>query len=130
LRSGISGPKLDIENRSFEMAPRTSPGVILIVEDPSIRRLVKNVLRRGGYKAIECDVEQALRSLAGGEASVMLLITNRPEAFAYLDGSVPLLYLASAPDWELAARTRGMRVLQKPFHTKELLDAVGEITEG
>ncbi len=110
------------------MAPSPQSGVIIVVEDASIRRLVKNVLGREGHDVIESDAQQALRLVETGEAPVKLLITNRPQAFAHLDGFVPVLYMASTPDWELASRMRRLRVLQKPFRTKDLLQAVGEIT--
>ncbi len=112
------------------MAPSPHAGVILVVEEPSIRRLLKNVLERGGHEVMEIDAGRAVRLVRGLEPAVKLLITNRPERFAEIDGSVPILYLASSPDWELARRSRGVRVLQKPFHTKELLQAVEEITDG
>jgi hypothetical protein len=112
------------------MAPALQPGVIVIVEDPSISRLVKNVLRREGRQVVVTDAQQALTLMEQGDSQVKLLITNRPHAFTGLDGFVPVLYLTSAPDWDLAARTRGLRVLQKPFHTKDLVEAVGEIIPG
>jgi CheY-like chemotaxis protein len=98
------------------------------VEDPSIRRLVKNVLARIGHEVVESDAQHALHLVESGETTVKLLITNRPQAFERLDGKVPMLYLASAPDWDLAARAHKLRVLQKPFNPKDLLEAVGEIT--
>ena len=110
------------------MTSSPDAGVILIVEDPSICRLVKSVLQRQGREVVEIDEPQALHMLECGETPVRLLITNRPQAFERLAGAVPTLYLASAPDWELAARTRGVRVLQKPFHAKDLIEAVGDIT--
>lgn len=111
------------------MAPSPQSGLILIVEEPSIRRLVKNVLQRKGHAVLEADARRALRLVEGHETVVKLLITNLPHAFAELEGTVPILYLATSPDWDLAARTRRLRVLQKPFRTQELLEAVGEITE-
>jgi DNA-binding response OmpR family regulator len=111
------------------MAPTPQPGVIVIVEDPSISRLVKNVLRREGREVLVADAHQALTLMERSDSQVKLLITNRPQAFAQLDGFVPVLYLASTPDWDLAARTRGLRVLQKPFHARDLVEAVGEIIQ-
>jgi DNA-binding response OmpR family regulator len=112
------------------MAPTQQSGVIVIVEDPSISRLVKNVLRREGREVVVTGAEHALSLMEQCDSRVKLLITNRPQEFARLDGFVPVLYLASTPDWELAARTRGLRVLQKPFQTKDLVEAVGEIIPG
>ncbi len=110
------------------MASCTQTGVIVIVEDPSIRRLVKSVLGRDGHQVVECGAEQAMRYVAGGEPAVKLLITNRPQEFSELDADVPILYLTSTPDWDVARRARQVRVLQKPFHAKDLLEAVGDLT--
>ena len=48
------------------MAPRPQSGVIVVVEEPSIRRLVKNVLGREGHEVIESDASQALRLVETG----------------------------------------------------------------
>ena len=112
------------------MAPSPQAGMIVIVEDPSIRRLLKNVLERVGHCVMESDTRRVIRLVKSREAAVKLLITNLPEAFSEIEGAVPILYLASSPDWELVRRSRGVRVLQKPFHTKELLEAVDAIADG
>ena len=103
-------------------------GVIVIVEDPFIRRFVRSVLGRFGHEVMESDAQDALKLAAEGPGSVKLLITNKPDVFERLEHPVPILYLASFPDWELAARFTKLRVLQKPFHAHELLEAVGQVT--
>jgi PHD/YefM family antitoxin component YafN of YafNO toxin-antitoxin module len=110
------------------MAPNPHAGVILIVEEASIGRMVKRVLARAGHKAIETDVQQAMRLVARGDSSAKLVITNRPRPFAELNSAAPVLYLASAPDWELANGATRMRILRKPFQAKDLLQAVDELT--
>ena len=109
------------------MASCTQTGVIVIVEDPAIRRLVKSVLGRDGHQVLECGAEQALRYVTAGEEPVKLLITNRPQEFSELENTVPILYLTSTPDWDIARRTRQLRVLQKPFHAKDLIEAVRDL---
>lgn len=128
-RPEIAGRTLLFRHRApiLLMVPTSQSGVIVIVEDPSISRLVKSVLRREGREVLVVDAQQAQTLMEQGDSRVKLLITNRPHAFAGLDGFIPVLYLTSAPDWELAARTRGLRVLQKPFQTKDLVEAVGQI---
>jgi len=110
------------------MSPASSPGVIVIVEDPFIRRLVRSVLGRSGHQVVESDAQDALNLAVQNPDSVKLLITNKPHVFEPLEHAVPILYLATFPDWELAARFRRLRVLQKPFHAHELLEAVGAAT--
>jgi CheY-like chemotaxis protein len=110
------------------MSSNTNSGVILIVEDPSIGRLVKRMLARDGRDAIETDAAQALEFIARGDSRVKLVITNQPRAFANLDGMAPLLCLASAPDLDLGEHVSRLRILRKPFKTKDLLLAVAELT--
>ena len=110
------------------MSAPSTPGVIVIVEDPFIRRFVRNVLGRLGYAVIESDEKDALQLASESPGGVKLLITNRPDVFECLDRAVPILYLSATPDWELAARFSNLRVLQKPFHPHELLEAVGRVT--
>jgi hypothetical protein len=76
------------------------------------------------------DVKEALALVEKGDPPVILLITNSPEPFERLIGIVHLLYLASAPDWELALRSSRMHVLQKPFDARDLVEAVGAIVPG
>jgi CheY-like chemotaxis protein len=109
-------------------APSTS-GVIVIVEDPFIRRFVRSVLARLGHSVMESDEQDALKLAAEGPGSVKLLITNKPHVFERLDPTLPILYLAATPDWDLASRFTNLRVLRKPFHAHELLEAVVAVTE-
>jgi DNA-binding response OmpR family regulator len=110
------------------MAPRTSRGVIVIVEDPFIRRLVRSVLGRSGHDVVESDAQEAFRLAARGPGFVKLFITNKPDVFEHLEHTVPILYLSASPDWDLASRFKNLRVLAKPFHASELLEAVTEVT--
>jgi hypothetical protein len=87
---------------------------------------VRSVLERGGYEVADTD-ERRARSILDSEPAVRLIITNQPQTFEPLIGLAPILYLASEPDWDLASRIPGMRVLQKPFQTKELLAMVREM---
>ena len=102
--------------------------MIVIVEDPFIRRFVRSVLGKIGHTVMESDEQDALRLAAEGTASVKLLITNKPDIFACVDRAVPILYLSATPDWDLVSRFTNIRVLQKPFHAHELLAAVGAVT--
>ena len=111
------------------MDPRSNSGLIVIVEDPFIRRFVRSVLERSGHDVMESDAQDAYKLAAEGPDTVKLVITNKPNVFEDVEHSVSILYLASCPDWGLASRFRSLRVLQKPFHAKDLLDAVGAVTD-
>jgi DNA-binding response OmpR family regulator len=110
------------------MAPRTRTGVIVIVEDPFIRRLVRSVLGHSGLEVIESDAQEAYTLAAREPGFVKLFITNKPDVFRQLEDTVPILYLAASPDWDLASRFKKLRVLQKPFHARDLLEAVTAVT--
>lgn len=110
------------------MSSPSTTGVIVIVEDPFIRRFVRSVLGRLGHTVMESDEKDALKLAAEEPDVVKLLITNRPDVFERLDRTFPILYLAGTPDWDLVSRFSNLRVLQKPFHAHELLEAVGEVT--
>lgn len=110
------------------MSSNLNNGVILIVEEASIGRLVKRMLAREGRDAIETDAAQALEFIARGDSAVNLVITNQPRAFARFDGMAPLLCLTSMPDLDLAGHVSRVRILQKPFKTRDLLSAVAELT--
>jgi DNA-binding response OmpR family regulator len=103
--------------------------MIVVVEDPFIRRFVRSILGRLGHNVMESDEKDALRLAAGGPRCVKLLITNKPDVFERLDRTVPILYLAAIPDLDLASRFTNLRVLRKPFHPHELLEAVVAVTE-
>jgi hypothetical protein len=66
--------------------------------------------------------------LSSDTEQVDLIITNSPKDFLRFADCVPLLYIAAAPDAELASRFLWCRVLQKPFHPDQLVAAVRDLT--
>jgi len=104
-------------------------GIIAVIEDPFIRKLVRDILKPHGYVVREAPVENALRMLGEGPEHVNLLITNRPAEFLAWCEVLPLLYLAAAPEPELAARFKRCLMLRKPFHPDELVAAVARLSE-
>lgn len=110
------------------MAPKPNAGLILVVEEPSISRLVKSVLTAYGHAVRTVDAAEAKHTIDSAEPPVALLITNRPQEFGRFDGVVPMLYLTSTPDWALAGRCHNLRILRKPFRARDLVTAVEELT--
>jgi len=104
-------------------------GAIAICEDPFIRRLVRDVLTRRGYRVIGTDVEETVEMLRSGEGQVGLVITNCPGDFVDFADTLPMLYMAAAPDETVAAQFRACRTLQKPFSNQCLLEAVGDLVD-
>lgn len=103
--------------------------VVVIAEDPSIRRFLCSVLRRAGVRTVELSSSADLDQVRSGEVHIRALITNTPQAFRAFAGDPPLVYTSSCPD---AAATEGFshcRVLQKPFDGTQLLQALQDVTQ-
>jgi DNA-binding response OmpR family regulator len=94
------------------------------VEAPIVQKFLRAVLEREGYESVEADPQSALEMMKVPGPGVGLVITNSPGMFLPFADHVPLIYIAACPDLDLAARFRSCRVLQKPFHPTELLEAV------
>ena len=100
---------------------------ILVVEDPFVRTFLRTVLQRQGHSVVTGDAAGSCDQLNDGRMTPDIVITNRPEAFLEFATRLPLLYLASCPDEQLAARFAHCRILQKPFRNEELLAAVEQL---
>ena len=109
------------------MTPAKQDGVILLVEDPLIRSFLKTVLGRKGHKVAEAEIYGALTMLESRQVPVSVLITNQPRYFLAYADELRVLYIAAAPDPELAARFPHCRTLRKPFVPQELLSVVEEL---
>jgi len=108
------------------MPSSTFPGEVLVVEDPMIQKLIRQILVRHGYSVAGLSPSQAVEQALHGRGG-FILITNTPAPFLELAETIPLLYISGYPDRQLAARFRHCRVLPKPFHPPDLLEAVGEL---
>jgi hypothetical protein len=109
--------------------PSTSrQGAIVVVEDPYIRKYLRDVLTRHGYRVLGSDAPVATGILRSGSERVDLLITNLPGDFLAFADTIRLLYTAGAPDRKLASRFFCCRVLNKPFRHEHLLAAVRGLT--
>jgi len=100
---------------------------IAVCEDPFVRKLVRDVLTRRGYRVIGADVDEAVELLRSGAEQVSLVITNTPSEFMDFADTLPMLYMAAAPDEALAAHFRACLTLQKPFSNQRLIDAVAAL---
>ncbi len=104
-------------------------GIIAVIEDPFICKLLRDLLARHGYQAVEFTARHAVELLQAGAHSIRLLITNQPTDFLPFARVLPVLYLAAAPDPKVAARFPSCRCVSKPFQAEELLTAVKELSE-
>lgn len=101
---------------------------ILVAEDPYINSFLRTVLQRRGYKVATGEPYQSSELMRSGVLTAEMVITNTPQAFLPYSDSLPLLYIAATPDRDLASRFHNCRVLRKPFHNSELLEAVEELS--
>lgn len=59
------------------MSPCPQTGAIVVVEHPSIRRVVRNVLERAGHEVLEFDLDHALTFAQEDAANVKLGIVTK-----------------------------------------------------
>jgi hypothetical protein len=111
------------------MSSQPDSDVIVIVEDPWIRKFLSKALDRAGYRAVELAASDAAERLRSGELHVKALITNTPSAFRPVAGQFPLIYTTSCPDPKETEGFRQCCVLQKPFHAGQLMDALHEVCD-
>ncbi len=104
-------------------------GIVAVIEDPFIRKLLRDILTRHGYQVVEYTAPHVAKLLRSGAEQINLIITNTPGEFLTFADAIPVLYLAAAPDPELAACFRRCRCIRKPFLAEELLTAIAELLE-
>jgi len=112
--------------------------IMLVEDEPAIRRLLGTTLRRSGYEVLEAaSGQEAIASFAEHRDEVNLLITDvrmpqmtGPELIRRLRASRPDLKVlcisgcvSSMPE-EIGNE---VTVLQKPFSRQELINKVGRI---
>jgi two-component system, cell cycle sensor histidine kinase and response regulator CckA len=122
-----------------EPAPTGNGETILLVEDESaLRKVAARILSRGGYKVIEAESGvRALRIWQQNHAIIDLLLTDivMPEGVNGWDLAGQLV--AARPDLKVlctsgyvpdtAESTPGIRLLPKPYDSRQLLTAVQEV---
>ena len=130
----------------FLFGMKTGNGLVLVVDDePDIRKVVRMTLEKGGYTVIEAeDGEKAIEAINTGQNRIMLdvIITdirmpkiNGAEAVAYLQKEYPrvqLIVLTGFPDTVMAAnylRQGVVDYLVKPVEGEKLKAAVGKAME-
>lgn len=108
---------------------RMSEPIVAVIEDPFIRKLLRDILTRHGYRIVESTARQVGDLLRTGVGHIDMVITNTPGELLEFAGELPVLYLAACPDPDLAARFRCCRAVKKPFLAERLLTALAELTE-
>jgi hypothetical protein len=111
----------------FESQPASAK--ILVAEDPFVSTFLRTVLQKHGHKVMTGDAVRTSELLRQGSVAADMVITNRPEVFLEFAGRVPMLYIAAAPDQDLASKFAICRVLCKPFRNDDLLAAVEQLAD-
>lgn len=125
-------------------APSSAITVLLVEDEPEIRRFVVKVLAMQGYRVLEAhDGGQALALCREHQEPIHLLLTDvvipdtsGPELAASIQALRPeicFLYI-SAYDTGLLRQNFGLNAraafLQKPFGAEDLLEKVHEVLQG
>jgi signal transduction histidine kinase/CheY-like chemotaxis protein len=115
--------------------------VLLVEDDPHVRRLAGRVLRRAGYTLFEAESgPDALRRAAVEAASVDVVVTDMvmpemsgrtfAEQYATHNPRVKVLFISGYTDDEIVRRrllTPGMAFLGKPFTPEQFCQAVERV---
>jgi PAS domain S-box-containing protein len=120
----------------------TAAPLILVVEDePAVRRLVRSVLEADGYRVREAaNGREALAHIDGNSERIDLILTdvvmpeiNGPELVARLNAlghTTRVLFMSGYADGKLLTRglsDRTVKVLRKPFTSEQLTTRVAEL---
>jgi DNA-binding NtrC family response regulator len=112
------------------------PRVLVVDDEPSIRHMLRQVLRDDGYQAVAAgSAAEALKSLEEAPfdlAIVDLLLPgldglNLAEAIRMLDPGTPVILITaygSSAFESLASHPAISHYVHKPFHLERLLDLV------
>jgi CheY-like chemotaxis protein len=101
---------------------------LVVVEDVLISKLVRTVLQKHGYSVVTVGPSEATGILRSATEPDEILLTNAPSHFLEFAERIPLLYLTSSPDPDVAAAFRSCRVVRKPFSPNELVEAVESLS--
>ncbi len=140
LPAAVGEPLETRAERSKESARLDGQGerVLVVDDEPAVLGVVERALERFGYEVLVAESAEEAEAIAASAGSpIDLLLTDirlpdgvGPEVADRFAGSQPegrVLYMSGFSDEEVAdrlARTRDVRLIEKPFSIGELLDAV------
>jgi DNA-binding response OmpR family regulator len=119
--------------------------VLIIDDDASTRDVLRQLLNREGYETVEaCDGREGVQCSQAAPMDVIILDMLLPERngldvireLREVNPTVPIIaisgYSHTGPlDFLRVAETCGaQRTFQKPFHLREMLQAVHDLTQG
>ena len=134
-------PTIGVSDEPAFDEPAAAPRILVVEDEPAVRRLVRSVLEGEGYRVHEAaNGREALEFLERRASHVDLILTdvvmpdiNGPELVTRLGAlghSARILFMSGYADSKLLSRglnERTMRILRKPFTPDELKTRVGEL---
>jgi len=115
---------------------RRDPRVVVVDDEPAVRRMMVNALRRAGYQVREAESADAALRLLEFAPGLDALVSdvrmpgmNGPELHAQIErlhGPVPVLFVTGHPETQLEEHP-GTRVLLKPFRATALVEALAPL---
>lgn len=120
----------------------SGPATVLLVEDePSVRKLASRILSEHGYMVLEAEsVEDAIQKAKEYKKSIHILLTDvimpgmkGPEVYQHISdhhSETKILYMSGYTQNIITRRgllKDGVNLLQKPFSKKSLIDKVAEV---
>jgi CheY-like chemotaxis protein len=117
-----------------------SPKVMVVDDEPMVRRFVSAVLSRSGYDVVDAETPEAAVLLLEGNPHFDLLVTdvvmpnvNGCELASRVLESLPGLRVLFMSGYEASgtctATVPGSSFLRKPFRVPELLESVRQVLE-
>ncbi|HET6335097.1 MAG TPA: ATP-binding protein [Polyangiales bacterium] len=120
--------------------PCGSETIVIVDDEPLVRRATRGLLEQGGYRVLECcDGDEALRVVERERGAIDLVILDRSmpglsgeEVFDRLESlahGVPVVLLTGQPATSSAAN-RAAAVLSKPVELSMLLTTLRNVLDG
>ena len=146
-RSGPEGTRIEVllpvaqTDRAIAPIDAPMPTILLVEDEPSVRRLARRALEREGFQILEAsDGREALELSASYDGPISLLVSDLmmpeigglelSERIAESRPGTPVLFISGYSEAREAVRDalRGQgRFLAKPFRPRELAESVREL---
>jgi CheY-like chemotaxis protein len=111
--------------------------VLLVEDEPSVRRLTRRLLERGGYRVVEADNGLVALEVLGSTPGIDLVLTDitmpkldglsMARRIRALDPGMPIVLMSGYPDADalgVGQEEFGQTLMRKPFTLETLLERV------
>ncbi|HWA71434.1 MAG TPA: PAS domain-containing protein [Polyangiaceae bacterium] len=111
--------------------------VLLVEDEPSVRRLTRRLLERGGYRVVEADNGLVALEVLGSTPGIDLVLTDitmpkldglsMARRIRALDPHMPIVLMSGYPDADalgVGQEEFGQTLMRKPFTLETLLERV------